>query len=83
MIWNRCTLFSRRKLVSIVALHTSTEISDLLPQFPLLQLYDVNSELEGRYALHYAADYGQHKVLEYLINKGANPNVSCFNAVEM
>uniref|UniRef100_A0A1A9WJ39 ANK_REP_REGION domain-containing protein n=1 Tax=Glossina brevipalpis TaxID=37001 RepID=A0A1A9WJ39_9MUSC len=37
--------------------------------------HDVNSELNGRYPLHYAADYGQYDVLEYLINKGANINI--------
>ena len=32
---------------------------------------------EGRYPLHFAADYGQLEVLKYLISKGADVNVSC------
>ncbi|CAM1307958.1 Uncharacterised protein g4722 [Pycnogonum litorale] len=35
---------------------------------------DVNSELNGRQPIHYAADYGQAEVIEYLIQKGANIN---------
>ncbi|XP_073824776.1 myotrophin homolog isoform X2 [Musca autumnalis] len=35
----------------------------------------VNSEYNGRYPMHYAADYGQHEVLEYLIKMGAHLNV--------
>ena len=30
----------------------------------------------GRTPLHYAADYGQAEVIEYLISKGADVNVS-------
>jgi len=41
-----------------------------------LKNIDVNSEINGRYPLHYAADYGQTEVLEYLINKGANVNLA-------
>ncbi|KAM7351663.1 myotrophin homolog isoform 2-T2 [Cochliomyia hominivorax] len=36
---------------------------------------DINSELNGRYLLHYAADYGQYDVLDYLISMGAKVNV--------
>ncbi|XP_058986072.1 myotrophin isoform X2 [Musca domestica] len=35
----------------------------------------VNSEYNGRYPIHYAADYGQHEVLEYLISMGAKLDV--------
>lgn len=35
---------------------------------------DVNIEVQGRLPLHYAADYGQADVLDYLIIKGANVN---------
>ncbi|XP_062592510.1 myotrophin-like [Saccostrea cucullata] len=34
----------------------------------------VNQEVEGRYPLHFAADYGQSQVIEYLVSKGANIN---------
>lgn len=45
--------------------------------FPLLfQKIDVNALIEGRVLLHYAADYGQTAVLNYLLDKGADPNVS-------
>ena len=37
----------------------------------------MNAEvLNGRNPLHYAADYGQKDVLEYLCGKGANIDVS-------
>ncbi|XP_061388342.1 myotrophin [Musca vetustissima] len=35
----------------------------------------VNAEYNGRYPMHYAADYGQHEVLEYLIAMGAHLDV--------
>ena len=39
--------------------------------------FDVNAELlNGRNPLHYAADYGQVDVIEYLLTKGANIDVS-------
>ena len=38
---------------------------------------DPNAELmNGRNALHYAADYGQIEVVDFLISKGADVNVS-------
>ena len=37
---------------------------------------DVNTEINGRYPLHYAADYGQYDVLEFLIQKGADVNLA-------
>ncbi len=41
--------------------------------------FDVNSDLmNGRAALHYAADYGQVKVVEYLCSLNADVNVSIF-----
>ena len=37
----------------------------------------MNAELlNGRFALHYAADYGQVEVVTYLCLKGADVNVS-------
>mgnify|MGYP001794374962 CR=1 FL=1 len=42
----------------------------------LLQGVDVNNMCDGRYPIHFAADYGQTEVVEYLISKGANVNVS-------
>jgi len=39
--------------------------------------HDVNKELlNGRNALHYAADYGHTDVLQYLISKGGQVDVS-------
>ncbi|GFS04595.1 myotrophin [Elysia marginata] len=35
---------------------------------------DVNTEVQGRLPLHYAADYGQTEVLDYLLSKGARVN---------
>lgn len=42
----------------------------------LFQKIDVNALIDGRVPLHYAADYGQTAVLNYLLDKGADPNVS-------
>lgn len=39
------------------------------------QNFDVNYEIASRYPLHYAADYGQTDVLDYLLSKGADVNV--------
>jgi len=36
----------------------------------------VNSMVDGRYPIHFAADYGQAEVVEYLISKGADVNAS-------
>jgi len=41
----------------------------------LLKGTDVNEMLDSRYPLHFAADYGQLEVLEYLISQGADINV--------
>lgn len=38
--------------------------------------------MDGRNLTHYAADYGQGPVLEYLISKGADVNVSIIAAWE-
>ncbi|XP_014246826.1 myotrophin [Cimex lectularius] len=35
---------------------------------------DINKEINGRPPLHYAADYGQRDVIEYLVSKGADIN---------
>lgn len=44
--------------------------------FCFFQTEDVNRTLEnGRAPLHYAADFGQTDVMEYLISKGAHLNV--------
>ncbi|XP_030384815.1 myotrophin [Scaptodrosophila lebanonensis] len=36
----------------------------------------VNQEIKGRFPLHYAADFGQLKVLKFLIEMGADVNKS-------
>ncbi|CAG2112218.1 unnamed protein product [Medioppia subpectinata] len=36
---------------------------------------DVNASLDGRSAIHYAADYGHKDIIEYLIGKGVELNV--------
>ncbi|XP_022187213.1 myotrophin [Nilaparvata lugens] len=36
---------------------------------------DLNKEIDGRPPLHYAADYGQDHVIQYLIQKGADVNI--------
>lgn len=50
------------------------------PHFTLLFLWDqkvdVNALIEGRPPIHYASDYGQKEVIQYLISKGADVNVS-------
>uniref|UniRef100_U5EYL7 Putative myotrophin n=1 Tax=Corethrella appendiculata TaxID=1370023 RepID=U5EYL7_9DIPT len=35
---------------------------------------DINQEYDGRSLLHYAADFGQSEVVEYLIKHGADVN---------
>ena len=39
---------------------------------------DANKEIEGRRLLHIAADYGQLEVIQELVAKGADVNVSSF-----
>lgn len=34
--------------------------------------------IDGRRPIHYAADYGQKEIIEYLIQLGSNVNVSVF-----
>ena len=52
-------------------IHTHTHTHTLQPGF------QIDSELlNGRNALHYAADYGQAEVIEYLVKKGAKLDVS-------
>lgn len=36
---------------------------------------DVNAPIDGRSPIHYAADYGQLEVLEFLLSEGADLNV--------
>ncbi|GAU98812.1 hypothetical protein RvY_09905 [Ramazzottius varieornatus] len=35
---------------------------------------DIRKPVDGRAPIHYAADYGQKEVIEYLISKGADVN---------
>ena len=34
--------------------------------------------MNGRKPIHFAADYGQHEVIGYLVSQGANVNVRLF-----
>lgn len=36
----------------------------------------VNATIDGRKPIHYASDFGQTAVIDYLISKGAEVNVS-------
>ncbi|GAB0098987.1 uncharacterized protein DMENIID0001_148040 [Sergentomyia squamirostris] len=46
------------------------QVKDLVEK----KVVDINEAIEGRTPLHFAADYGQSDVLEYLISKGADVN---------
>ena len=35
----------------------------------------INEQIKGRTYLHYACDYGQEEIIDYLLRKGANINV--------
>jgi len=35
---------------------------------------DVNASIDGRHPIHYASDYGQHDVIKYLLDNGADVN---------
>uniref|UniRef100_A0A914XED6 Myotrophin n=1 Tax=Plectus sambesii TaxID=2011161 RepID=A0A914XED6_9BILA len=35
---------------------------------------NVNADLDGRKPIHFAADYGQNEVIDYLLSKGADIN---------
>lgn len=39
-----------------------------------LKNVNVSEEISGRPPIHYAADYGQRDVIEYLLSKGADVN---------
>ncbi|XP_035232480.1 myotrophin-like isoform X1 [Stegodyphus dumicola] len=45
---------------------------DQVKDFVENQGVDINASIDGRLPIHYAADYGQKDVLNYLIDKGAN-----------
>jgi len=47
---------------------------DKVKDFIESQGTNVNVDIDGRSPLHYAADYGQTEVLQYLVSKGANIN---------
>lgn len=47
-----------------------------------MQAQNVNEEIKGRYPVHYAADFGQLNVLEYLISIGADVDVSYLLKIE-
>lgn len=47
------------------------QVKELVEQ----QNVNVNQEISARCPIHYASDYGQAYVLEYLLSKGADANV--------
>ncbi|BES91893.1 Ankyrin repeat [Nesidiocoris tenuis] len=47
---------------------------DFVKSFVESKEIDINKEIDGRPPLHYAADYGQRDVIEYLLSKGADIN---------
>uniref|UniRef100_A0A1B6EBN3 Uncharacterized protein n=1 Tax=Clastoptera arizonana TaxID=38151 RepID=A0A1B6EBN3_9HEMI len=47
---------------------------DIVKDYVESKEIDLNKEIDGRPPLHYAADYGQQHVIEYLITKGADIN---------
>ena len=71
-------IVSERQKCSCTYTHTRTYTHTLQPGF------QINSELlNGRNALHYAADYGQAEVIKYLIQKGAKLDVSVYVSVSV
>ena len=67
------------KIINI-ALKSIVFISDLNSIYPFFPKdMDLNAYvLNGRGLLHFAADYGQTEVIEYLLSKGADVNVGIF-----
>lgn len=47
------------------------QVKELIEQ----KQFNVNEEITARFPIHFAADYGQTDVLQYLISKGADVNV--------
>lgn len=41
-----------------------------------MQKIDVNQFIEGRAPIHWASDYGQREIIDFLIQKGAKIDVS-------
>lgn len=64
---------SKRKLKARYSSITTTRLKSNLVS---LQGIDVNQVIDGRPLILYASDYGQYSIIEYLLSKGANPNVS-------
>ena len=57
-----------------IVLNICNVINEYLTFGYLFQGMNVNADIDGRSPLHYAADYGQIEVLQYLVSKGANGN---------
>lgn len=49
---------------------------DQVKSLSVAEPFDVNAEMIQRFPLHIAADYGQADVLTFLLEKGANVDVS-------
>lgn len=47
-------------------------IKNLIIKYPNV----INQNINGRSVLHYAADYGVTEIIDFLLKKGANINVS-------
>lgn len=46
---------------------------DKVKEIVAVEGYDLNAQMDGRSPCHFAADYGQLEVLQYLIGRGADP----------
>lgn len=53
---------------------------DQVKQIVDAEPFDVNAEMSQRYPVHIAADYGQADVLTYLLERGAQVDVSVLRA---
>ncbi|XP_054153772.1 myotrophin-like [Oppia nitens] len=49
------------------------DLESVIEQFESKKV-DVNASLDGRSAIHYAADYGHTDIIEFLISKGVDLN---------
>ena len=70
--WTRLRIWWRTRWT----IEVDCEIKVGLIEVLFFQSVDINNEINGRAPIHFAADYGQAQVLDYLISKGADVDVS-------